>query len=166
MKKSVLTFCLISAFALQILIGLSFVNYKPTVSYKCMIQMTNYTGEKAYVVVSLMGPDNNYVKTLYVQGDDVEWFPDLKEWWTFSDGSHENIDGLAGATVGNGERNIISLGFDPSQIDNGYKLRFESAVENQEYFAVDAEVELNSETIENKVDGKGYIRFIRMVPSK
>ncbi|MBM1106625.1 DUF2271 domain-containing protein [Aurantibacter crassamenti] len=166
MKKSVNTFCLVSVFTLQILIGYSFVNYQPTVSYKCMIQMTNYTGEKAYVVVSLIDPDNNYVKTLYVQGDDEEWFPDLKDWWIFSNGSNEDIDGIAGATIGNGERNIISLGLDASQIDSGYKLRFESAVENQEYYPIDAEVPLNSETIKNKVEGKGYIRFIRMVPSK
>ena len=43
--------------------------------------MANYTGEKAYVVVSLINPDGKYVKTLYVQGDDPEWFPDLKNWW-------------------------------------------------------------------------------------
>ncbi|MAU14989.1 MAG: flagellin biosynthesis protein FlgD [Muricauda sp.] len=135
------------------------------VSYKCMIQMANYTGEKAYVVVSLINPDGKYVKTLYVQGDDPEWFPDLKNWWAFSHGTNENIDGITGATIGNGERNIISLTFDSSQIDNGYKVRFESAVENQEYYTVDAEIALNSATIREKVDGKGYIRYIRMVPN-
>ena len=135
------------------------------VSYKCMIQMMNYTGEKAYVVVSLIDPDGAYVKTLYVQGDDKEWFPDLKSWWKFSDGTNENVDAITGATVGNGQRNIISLGFDDSHIDSGYKVRFESAVENQEYYAVDAEIELHSATIREKVEGKGYIRFIRMIPN-
>lgn len=131
-----------------------------------MIQMTNYSGEKAYVVVSLIDPDGNYEKTLYVQGDDEEWFPDLKQWWDFSNGSNENIDGLTGATIGNGERNIISLTFDESQLDAGYKVRFESAVEDQDYHEVDAEIELNSATIKNKVDGTGYIRYIRMVPNR
>lgn len=56
----------------------SFMQVPTTVSYKCMIQMANYTGEKAYVVVSLMNAEGDYVKTLYVQGDDPEWFPDLK----------------------------------------------------------------------------------------
>ena len=166
MKKTIRNISLVFVFGLQILVGYSFINFQPSVSYKCMIQMMNYTGEKAYVAVSLIDPNNNYVKTMYVQGDDEEWFPDLKEWWTFSDASNEKIDGISGATIGNGARNIISLGFDASQIDSGYKLRFESAVENQEYFPIDAEVPLNSETIKNKVDGKGYIRFIRMVPSK
>ncbi|MDC6361815.1 MULTISPECIES: DUF2271 domain-containing protein [Flavobacteriaceae] len=143
----------------------SFMQAPTTVSYKCMIQMANYTGEKAYVVVSLINAEGDYVKTLYVQGDDPEWFPDLKDWWGFSHGINENIDAITGATVGNGERNIISLSVDSSQVDSGYKIRFESAVENQEYYTVDAEIDLNSATIRNKVDGKGYIRYIRMVPN-
>ena len=159
--KTVGALCLASAF----FVLSSFVK-EPEVSYKCMIQMTNYTGEKAYVVVSLINPEGKYEKTLYVQGDDKEWFPDLKEWWKFSDGTKENVDAISGATIGNGERNIISLGFDASHIDAGYKVRFESAVENQEYYAIDAEIDLNSATIKEKVDGKGYIRYIRMVPNR
>ncbi|WP_339713909.1 DUF2271 domain-containing protein [uncultured Kriegella sp.] len=159
--KTVGALCLASAF----FILTSFVK-EPEVSYKCMIQMINYTGEKAYVVVSLINPDGEYEKTLYVQGDDDEWFPDLKSWWKFSNGTSENIDGITGATIGNGERNIISLGFNAAHIDAGYKVRFESAVENQEYYAVDAEILLNSATIKEKVDGKGYIRYIRMVPNR
>lgn len=139
--------------------------HMPPVNYKCLIQMMNYTGERAYVVVSLIDPNGEYVKTLYMQGDDKEWFADLKNWWQFSSGINENIDAITGATIGNGQRNIISLSFDPSEIDSGYTIRFESAVENQEYFAIDAEVPLQSETIKNKVDGKGYIRHIRMMPN-
>ncbi len=134
--------------------------------YKCMIQMTNYTGEKAYVAVSLINPQGNYEKTMYIQGDDKEWFPDLKNWWGFTSRNDENLDAISGATIGNGERNIISLSFKPSQIDTGYKVRFESAVENQEYYSVDAEVDLNTATLRNKVEGKGYIRYIRMVPNR
>lgn len=143
----------------------SFAQESASVSYKCMIQMANYSGEKAYVVVSLMDANGDYVKTLYVQGDDPEWYPDLKKWWAFSDETNEDIDAITGPTVGNGERNIISLVVDASQIDKGYKLRFESAVENQEYYNVDAEKELNSASIREKVDGKGYIRYIRMIPN-
>src|SRR5690606_2313548 len=139
--------------------------HMPPVSYKCLIQMMKYTGERAYVVVSLIDPNGEYVKTLYMQGDDKEWFPDLKNWWKFSDGNSENIDAITGATIGNGRRNIISLTLDASHVEKGYTIRFESAVENQEYFAIDAEVPLQTATISNKVDGKGYIRHIRMMPN-
>ncbi|WP_245224947.1 DUF2271 domain-containing protein [Pseudozobellia sp. WGM2] len=165
MKKNI--FKLLGVLLLtSVFIGFSSFIKEPEVNYKCMIQMMNYTGEKAYVVVSLINPEGEYEKTLYVQGNDKEWFPDIKNWWKFSDGSKENVDAITGATVGNGERNIISLGFNASHIDTGYKVRFESAVENQEYYSIDAEIELNSATIKEKVDGQGYIRYIRMVPNR
>ncbi|WP_108247280.1 DUF2271 domain-containing protein [Muricauda brasiliensis] len=165
MKRLIYRTSAIIVLAVIFLTSSSYRQAPTTVSYKCMIQMANYTGEKAYVVVSLMNAEGDYVKTLYMQGDDPEWFPDLKDWWGFSHGTNENIDAITGATVGNGERNIISLSVDASQVDSGYKIRFESAVENQEYYTVDAEIDLNSATIRNKVDGKGYIRYIRMVPN-
>lgn len=40
-----------------LLLGISAFMTLPNISYKCMIQMTNYSGEKAYVVVSLINPE-------------------------------------------------------------------------------------------------------------
>ena len=39
-----------------------------TSKYKCMIQMTNYMGEGAYIAVSLIDSKGAYEKTLYVLG--------------------------------------------------------------------------------------------------
>lgn len=153
------------ALLVGLLVVSAFTIHEPPGNYKCMIQMTNYTGEKAYVVVSLINPQGKYEKTLYVQGDDKEWYPDLKEWWASRRISAQEVDAITGATIGNGERNIISLQFEEDQLNKGYTIRFESAVENQKYYTTDAEVELNSETITNKVDGKGYIRYIRILPN-
>ncbi len=165
MNKLIKQICSFGVITLVLVCSPAFMSAPSTVSYKCMIQMANYTGEYAYVVVSLINAEGEYVKTLYVQGDDPEWYPDIKEWWAFCKEKNEDIDAVTGATVGNGERNIISLEVDSSQIDSGYTIRFESAVENQEYYTVDAEVALNSATISNKADGKGYIRYVRMIPN-
>ncbi len=165
MKSTIETYLKVLVIVLLTFTFTAFTSKNSTQNYKCMIQMVNYSGEKAYVVVSLMNSNDTYEKTIYVQGDDKEWYPDLKKWWDFSTSKKEKIDAITGATIGNGERNIISISLDKKYINNGYKLRFESAVENQEYYAVDAEVVLDSETIKNKVDGKGYIRYVRMVPN-
>lgn len=61
----------------------SFNTQPATSKYKCMMQMVNYTGEGAYIVISLINPNGGYEKTLYVQGDDSEWYHDLAEWWKF-----------------------------------------------------------------------------------
>ncbi len=129
-----------------------------------MIQMTNYTGEGAYVVISLMNPDGNYEKTLYILGDDEEWYHDIASWWSFYGKKRSNIDAITGATLSGGERSISIIKIDNDKIDAGYKIRFETAVEDKEYYKDDIEFELTSETVKSKVDGKGYIRYIRMMP--
>ncbi|PKV49243.1 uncharacterized protein DUF2271 [Aquimarina sp. MAR_2010_214] len=133
-------------------------------TYKCMIQMTNYTGEGAYIVISLLDPNGNYEKTLYVQGDDEEWYHDITDWWKFYGKKRQDIDAITGATVSGGGRSINIIEIESNKIDSGYKIRFETAVEDQEYYKNDVEFELTSETIKSKVEGKGFIRYIRMMP--
>ncbi|WP_105004638.1 DUF2271 domain-containing protein [Tenacibaculum sp. SG-28] len=128
-----------------------------------MIQMKNYTGEGAYVVISLI-KDGKYVETLYVQGDDDEWYSDITEWWNFYGKKRTDIDAITGATISGGNRTISILSIDENKIDAGYRIRFESAVEDQEYYKDDIEFELTSENIKNKVEGKGFIRYIRLLP--
>ena len=129
-----------------------------------MIQMTNYTGEGAYIVISLLNPEGEYEKTIYVQGDDEEWYHDITEWWKFQGKKRADIDAITGATISGGERAISVIKIDEDKIDKGYKIRFETAVEDQDYFADDVEFELTSESVKSKVEGKGFIRYIRLMP--
>ncbi len=135
-----------------------------TSSYKCMIQMTNYTGEGAYIAISLLNPNGTYEKTLYVQGDDDEWYFDITEWWKFQGKVRTNIDAITGATISGGGRAIHVIQIDDDKIDVGYKIRFETAVEDQEYYKDDVEFELTSTSVKSKFEGHGFIRYIRMMP--
>ncbi|ATA89635.1 DUF2271 domain-containing protein [Capnocytophaga stomatis] len=147
-----------------IFVGFSFTKQQPSTKYKCMIQLTNYDGEGAYIVVSLINPQGKYEKTLQVLGDDPEWYSDLIEWWKFY-GKRETIDAITGATISGGERAVKVIEIENDKIDKGYKIRFETAVEDQKYYATDVEFELTSESVKSKVDGKGYIRYVRMMPN-
>lgn len=133
-------------------------------SHKCMIQMKNYTGEGAYIVISLLNPKGEYEETLYVQGDDDEWYFDITEWWSFQGKKRADIDAITGATISGGERKISVIQIPDDKIDKGYKIRFESAVEDKEYYKDDVEFELTSENVKSKIEGKGFIRYIRMMP--
>lgn len=133
-----------------------------TSKYKCMLQMSNYIGEGAYVVVSLINPKGGYEKTLYVMGDDKKWYKTLKEWHKFYAKKPTNISAISGASVTGGDRSITTLEIDDDKINNGYKLRFETAVEDQKYHTVDLELPLTTEGIATKTDGKGYIRYVRL----
>ncbi len=132
--------------------------------YKCMVQMKNYTGEGAYITISLLNPKGEYEKTLYVQGDDHEWYSDITEWWKFQGKVRTDIDAITGATISGGNRAINIIQIQNNKLNKGYKIRFESAVEDQEYYKDDVEFELTSENVKSKIEGKGFIRYIRMIP--
>lgn len=147
------------------LVCASFNTKLETKKYKCMVQLTNYSGEGAYIIISLIDPKGNYEKTLYVQGDDAEWYHTVTEWWKFHDKKRSNIDAITGATISGGERSIHVIEIEDSKIDSGYSIRFETAVEDQEYHTKDVEFELTSTNVNSKKEGTGYIRYVRMLPN-
>lgn len=153
-------------FLLLVLI-LGFMSFKTltdSTTYKCMIQMTNYSGEGAYIVISLLNPEGEYEKTLYVKGDDDEWYNTVESWWSFYGKRRTSLDAITGATISGGERAINLIEIENDKLDKGYKLRFESAVEDQEYYTSDVEFDLTTENVTNKIEGNGFIRYIRMMP--
>jgi hypothetical protein len=160
MKKNIIVLC----GALGLLLTLGFERTVETANYKCMIQLTNYMGEGAYIVVSLLNADGGYEETLYVQGDDNEWYRDITEWWKNVYGIRRpELDAITGATVSGGERSMTVLKIPTDKIDAGYKIRFESAVEDKEYHKDDVEFDLTTENLKAKKEGKGFIRYVRMI---
>lgn len=156
--KSILKIALTAACTIL----LSFQSTAQTSKYKCMLQMSNYVGEGAYIVVSLINPKGDYDKTLYVMGDDKKWYKTLKEWHKFYSKKPTDISAKTGASVTGGDRSMTTLEIEDSKINKGYKLRFETAVEDQKYYVTDLEVPLTSEGIADKTEGKGYIRYVRL----
>ena len=142
-------------------LALPIITTAQTTKYKCMIQMTNYMGDGAYIVVSLVNKDNAYDKTLYVLGSDKKWYPDLKEWYKAYKKKPTNISATTGASVSGGDRSVVTLELSNAQINAGYKLRFESAVEDKPYYVKDLEFPLTTESLAAKNEGTGYIRYVR-----
>lgn len=162
MEKNSIYSRLLAFLAVLLLVGFT---SKPADSsrYKCLIQMKNYSGEGAYIAISLLNQKSEYVKTLYVHGDDEDWYYDITEWWNFYGKIRSEIDAITGATISGGERAVTIIELENNRIDTGYSIRFETAVEDQEYYKDDVEFELTSENIQRKFEGKGFIRYIRMI---
>lgn len=155
----------IAVLSLVVVLGLmSFTTITESTKYKCMIQMTNYSGEGAYIVISLINPEGDYEKTLHVKGEDDEWYNTVESWWDFYGKKRNNIDAITGATISGGERSISVIEIDNNKLDKGYKLRFETAVEDQEYYTQDVELELTSANVKGKYEGNGFIRYVRLMP--
>jgi len=130
---------------------------------KCLIQMTNYNGEGAYVIVSLLNPNGEYEETLNVLGKDPEWYSEISEWWKFYGKRRPNIDAISGETISGGERTVSILQIPINKIDKGYSLRFETSVEDQKYYKDDLQFPLTTESLNSKKEGKGFIRYVRML---
>ena len=129
--------------------------------------MKNYTGEGAYLVVSVVDKSGKYLKTLQVLGDDKEWYPDIAAWWSFQKNKKlTEVDAISGATVSGGERSTFSIQLDESWMNKGYKLRFETAVEEVEYYKDDVEISIDAQGLKTKPEGKGFIRYVRILPMK
>jgi hypothetical protein len=147
------------------IIGLcSFTSLTPAKKYKCMLHMNRYDGEGAYVIVSLINPSNEYENTLYVLGKDEDWYADITNWWSYYGKKRYELDGITGATLSGGKTGVSVIEIEDAKINSGYKIRFETAVEDQKYHTTDIEFELTSESINSKKEGVGYINYVRMIP--
>jgi len=147
---------------LVLIITQSATSVAQTTKYKCMIQMTNYMGDGAYIVISLIDSKGAYEKTLYVLGSDKKWYKTLKEWNKFYlKKPSAVVSAITGASVTGGDRSVNVIELDNSKINAGYKLRFESAVEDKAYNVKDVEIPLTTQALDTKTEGTGYIRYVR-----
>ena len=142
--------------------GMAFAQKAGAAKYKCLVQMTNYIGEGAYIVVSLVDAKGAYEKTLSVMGSNKKWYPTLKEWHKFNVKKPANISAITGASVAGGDRSVTVLEIEEAKINAGYKLRFETAVEDKKYYQADLEVPLTTGGMAGKTEGTNYIRYVRL----
>jgi hypothetical protein len=159
LKRKILIIGFISIFGLT-----SFIVLIPAQKYKCMLQMNSYEGEGAYVIVSLINPSNEYEKTLYVLGKDDDWYSDITNWWNYYGKKRYDLDGITGATLSGNKSGINIIEIDDYNMNSGYKIRFETAVEDQKYYKTDIEFELTTTSISSKKEGSGYINYVRLMP--
>jgi hypothetical protein len=54
------------------------------------------------------------------------------------------------------------LEIENTKINAGYKLRFETAVEDQKYHEKEVEIPVTTEGLASKVESTGYIRYVRL----
>jgi hypothetical protein len=129
-----------------------------------MLHMNSYDGEGAYVIVSLINPSNEYENTLYVLGKDEDWYADISNWWNYYGKKRYELDAITGATLSGGKTGVCMIEIEDSKMNSGYKIRFETAVEDQKYHPADIAFELTAESINSTKKGAGYIDYVRMTP--
>ncbi len=153
-----------------LLISLSFSPKKESISVKCMIEMKDYSGEGAYINISIVSKEN-YLKTIYVLGNDKAWFSEMKSFWKYIRDNklyldkdfYPIIDGISGATISGSQKRVIILKIPKSFLNKNHQLRFETAVEDEGYFANDVNFVLSKKGLNKSYAGQGFIRNVKFI---
>ena len=121
-------------------------------------QMTNYSGNAAYLAIYLTKPDGSYDSTLWVSGTKTRYLGDLRGWIRAMGSATVNIDGITGASVGSGQTLTIHTNLADTMIDAGYQIHVESAVEHGGEYPDDAVAPVA--TTSAPVAGSGYVQTL------
>ncbi len=155
-------FLILLTFFAIMFVPMSFTKPIVNPTFKCLLQLSNYNGEGAYVIVSLLDAKGKYIKTIQVMGKDKKWYDDLTSWYRFNSLSKEKVDAVSGASITAGGRKIFSFSVAEEYYNNNYQLRFETAVEDNTYHEKDVQFALNDQNVGKNINGQGYIRYIKL----
>lgn len=126
-----------------------------------LIQLKDYEGYEAFYALYLVDPDGRYVRTLWVSGKKKPFYKDMPRWWKYLGRAPQDLDAITGASIAPGDRNVIRVHLDDDLLDAGYKVRVETAVENQGNYSEDVEAPLDTEHMKDKIPGTGFVRYFR-----
>ncbi len=126
-----------------------------------LVQLNDYKGDEAYFSLYLVDPNNRFVRTLWVSGDEARWYPDQPRWWKYVGRAREDLSAITGASTAPGDRTVIRIELEPEVLDAGYSVRVDTSVEDQSNFPTDVETVLRSEDHGAKIPGTGYVRYLR-----
>lgn len=123
-------------------------------------EVANYRGPGSYLAIYLTKPNGSYASTLWVAGQNREFYRHLRGWVRGISAAGGNIDGITGASVGSGRTLTVNLHLADALIDAGYKIQIDSAVENFGEYTGDAVVPLATSSSGKAVAGKGFVKSL------
>ncbi|MDD2977593.1 DUF2271 domain-containing protein [Aquabacterium sp.] len=119
--------------------------------------LKNYGGDGAYLAVYLTDPSGAYVRTLWVAGKKSKYYKHLTDWHRATGGSTSQINGLTGASVGEGRSLKVTADLADALFDAGYKLNIDAAAEDMRDSPRDISVPLTKAGAGKPVAGRSYI---------
>jgi hypothetical protein len=119
--------------------------------------LKNYGGDGAYLAVYLTDPSGVYVRTLWVAGKKSKYYKHLSDWHRATGGSPSQINGLTGASVGEGRSLKVTADLADALFDAGYKLNIDAAAEDMRDSPRDISVPLTKAGAGKPVSGRSYV---------
>lgn len=94
------------------------------------VNMANYGGNNAFLVVYLIDAQGKYAQTLWMAGGRAKYYRHLTDWYRTTGGNPGDISGITGASVGSGRQLKVTVDLADALLDAGYQLHVDSAVED------------------------------------
>lgn len=152
-----------SALGRLILLGTALVSTSAVArSVNLDVQMGSYLGEEAFFAAYLVDAKGRYVRTLWVSGKDRTYYKDMSRWWRYLGRQPQDLDAITGASTGSGDEAALTVEIDEAELNAGFELRIESAVEDLSVFPEDVALPLGDDSVGKEVKGTGFIRFVTL----
>ena len=85
--------------------------------------LKNYGGDGAYLAVYLTDAKGAYAGTLWVAGGKAKYYKNLSDWNRLSASDTKRLQGITGASVGQGRTLKVTADLADALIDAGYEIR-------------------------------------------
>jgi len=119
--------------------------------------LKDYGGNGAYLAFYVTDKDGAYAGSLWMAGGKSKYYRHLSGWYQATAGDTAQIDGITGASVGQGRTLEITLDLADALFDAGYTLHIDAAVEDMRDSPKEVSVPLTAAGAGQAVKGRRYI---------
>lgn len=118
--------------------------------------MKSYGGRGAYMAIYLTDAAGAFQGTIWLSGGKHKYFKHLSDWYAATGG--DGVDGISGASVGEGQSITVTVDLADALIDAGYEIHVDAAVEDMRDSPSEVVIPLTTEAAGAPVAGRGYIK--------
>lgn len=122
--------------------------------------LQRYGGDGAYLAVYLTNSAGAYAGTLWVAGGKAKYYKHLSNWQRLSAGDPARLDGVTGASVGEGRTLKVSADLADVLFDAGYEIHIDAAVEDMRDSPSDVRMPLRSSGMASGGPGRQYVQSV------
>jgi hypothetical protein len=133
----------------------------PSMVMACPVTLTttlkNYGGNGAYLAFYVVDAKGAYVGSLWMAGSKSKYYQHLTDWYRGTGGNTSEINGITGASVGEGRELSITLDLADALFDAGYVLHVDAAAEDMRDSPSEIVVPLTASGAGQTIAGRRYI---------
>ena len=119
--------------------------------------LKSYGGDGAYLAIYVTDSKGAYVGALWMAGGKAKYYEHLSDWYRATGGNTAEINGITGASVGEGRTLEITLDLADVLFDAGYTVHVDAAVEDMRDSPNEVAIPLTSAGAGQAAPGRRYV---------